>query len=79
VTEAVLGVSMTLVALLAAVVVRTRDPVAQVVPLGLYGMALTVLFAVLQAPDVALSQAVVGVIQPLLVLLALAKAKGRER
>jgi len=61
----------------AAVVVATRHPVRQVVLLSMYGAVLMVLFLVLQAPDVALSELSVGtVVLPLLLLLGLAKVGG---
>jgi energy-converting hydrogenase B subunit D len=55
-------------------VVRTRDPVPQTISIGFYGLVLAMLFFLHQAPDVALSQIVVGTVAlPLMVLLALAK------
>ena len=54
-------------------VVLTRDPRRQTLVLSLFGMALTVLFLVLQAPDVALSELTVGAAAlPLMLLVALA-------
>lgn len=67
------------VAALATQVIMTKDPAAQAVVLGFYGVSLSVLFLVLHAPDVALSQIVVGAVYPLMVLLALAKVKKRDR
>jgi uncharacterized MnhB-related membrane protein len=61
-------------------VTLTRDPLRQVIVSGFYGLTLVVLFLVFQAPDVALSAVVVGSIGlPLMVLLALAKVRSRER
>jgi energy-converting hydrogenase B subunit D len=72
--------AIVLVALGGTSVALTRDPLRQVVLSGFYGLALVVLFVALQAPDVALSELVVGSIAlPLLVLLALAKVRSRER
>ena len=52
-------------------VVRSSDPAGQAVTLSLSGLALTVLFVVLQAPDVALAQVAVGsAVVPLMVMLA---------
>jgi uncharacterized MnhB-related membrane protein len=52
-------------------VVRSSDPAGQAVTLSLSGLALTVLFVVLQAPDVALAQVAVGsAVVPLMVTLA---------
>ena len=59
-------------------VVLTRDPLPQAMVLSIFGMLLSVLFLALQAPDVALSETVVGaVIVPLMIVLALAKSKGK--
>lgn len=50
--------------------VLTRDPVRQAAVLSGLGLALALLFTVLQAPDVALSQIAVGTaLTPLMVLL----------
>ncbi|MGW2560855.1 Na(+)/H(+) antiporter subunit B [Streptomyces sp. NPDC001514] len=62
--------AVVLVALTATVTVLTRDPARQAVMLGVLGLHLALLFALLQAPDVALSQLAVGtVVTPLLFLL----------
>lgn len=67
------------VAAMATAVVLTRDPVRQAIVLSAYGICLGVLFLVLQAPDVAMSQIGVGtVIVPLIVVLALRAAGGRR-
>ena len=59
-------------------VVVTRDPLRQTLLVSFYGLLLGLLFLVLQAPDVALSALVVGAVAlPLMILLALAKVKGR--
>ncbi len=64
------------VALVATIVVLTRDPLKQVIGFTFYGLVLTLMFFVFQAPDVALSEIVVGaVVIPLMVLLTLAKLK----
>lgn len=61
-------------------VVLTRDPTRQVIVSGFFGLLLAVLFFVLQAPDVALSQIVVGgVALPAMALLTLAKLRERSR
>jgi uncharacterized MnhB-related membrane protein len=68
-----------LVALAALAVVTTRDPLRQAMVASLYGLILGILFFVWQAPDVALSQTVVGAVAlPLMILLALAKVKDEE-
>jgi energy-converting hydrogenase B subunit D len=61
-------------------VVLTRDPTRQVIVTGFFGLLLAVLFFVVQAPDVALSQIVVGAIAiPALTLLTLARLRARAR
>ena len=66
------GVALVLTAVLATAVVLTRDPARQAIVLSGYGLVLAVLFVVLQAPDVAMSQAAVGTaIVPLIVTLAI--------
>jgi energy-converting hydrogenase B subunit D len=66
--------ALLLVAVSAAGVVATRDPVKQAVAISFYGLQLALLFFLHQAPDVALSQIVIGAVAlPLMVLLALAK------
>jgi uncharacterized MnhB-related membrane protein len=74
------AVALTLVLAGGTSVALTREPLRQVLLLGLYGGALTILFFVLQAPDVALSEIVVGPIaMPLIVLAALRKIGEQER
>ncbi len=70
-----------LVAAAGTLVVLTRDPRRQVFMLSANGLVLTVMFFVLQAPDVAISEVGVGAaIVPLLFLVALtAIANDRER
>jgi energy-converting hydrogenase B subunit D len=59
--------------------VLARDPLRQAMLASIYGLVLGILFFVWQAPDVALSQTVVGAVAlPLMVLLALAKMRGGE-
>jgi uncharacterized MnhB-related membrane protein len=77
VAELIVVLALALVAVAGTVVVRTRDPAGQAVVLGGYGLLLSVLFVVLQAPDVALSQVAVGAaVVPLMVLLTI-RAIGR--
>jgi uncharacterized MnhB-related membrane protein len=58
------------------VAVLTRDVTSQAITVSIFGLILTVMFTVFQAPDVALSQIVVGAVGlPLMVLLALAKLR----
>jgi energy-converting hydrogenase B subunit D len=68
-----------LVAVSATSVVVVRDPLRQAMVASIYGLVLGILFFVFQAPDVALSQTVVGAVAlPLMILLALAKIRGGE-
>ena len=61
-------------------VVLSPDPLRQVIVLGIFGLALTMLFLVFQDPDVALSEIVVSTVGlPVMVLLALRKVKENER
>lgn len=72
--------SLLLVAASGAGVVTTRDPTAQAVSVSFFGLMLTLMFFAFMAPDVALSQLVVGTIAlPLMTLLTLAKVRRRER
>jgi energy-converting hydrogenase B subunit D len=69
-----------LVAVSATSVVLARDPLRQAMVASIYGLVLGILFFVFQAPDVALSQTVVGAVAlPMMILLALAKVRGGER
>ena len=72
--------ALLVVALLGTGVVLTRDPLKQAAVSGVFGLALAVLFAALQAPDVALSQIGVGAIAvPVMILLALSKIREHDR
>jgi uncharacterized MnhB-related membrane protein len=65
-----------IVAVSGTLVVLTRQPVCQTVGVSFFGLVLAVMFLIFQAPDVALSQVVVGAVGlPLMVLLALANLK----
>ncbi len=67
---------LVLVALAGTGVVLTRDPLSQSVVVSFFGLVLAVTFFVFQAPDVALSQVVIGAVAlPLMILLALAKIR----
>ena len=68
-----------LVAVSATAVVAARDPLRQAMVASIYGLVLGIMFFVFQAPDVGLSQTVVGAVAlPLMILLALAKVRGGE-
>jgi energy-converting hydrogenase B subunit D len=71
---------LALVALGAPAIVFTRDPLRQIVVVGLYSWALAILFVIFAAPDVALSMIVVGAVgYPLVVLVAIARTrKGKD-
>ncbi len=72
--------SLVAVALGGGAVVATGDPLRQTLVLGVYGLALTMLFFVFQAPDVALSEIVVSTVGlPVMILLALSKLREQER
>jgi energy-converting hydrogenase B subunit D len=59
-------------------VVRTRDVTSQIIALGFYGLVTALMFFFFQAPDVALSQIVVGAVAlPLMVMLAISRMKFR--
>jgi energy-converting hydrogenase B subunit D len=68
------------VALSGGAVVLAGDPLRQTLVLGIFGGALTMLFFLFQAPDVALSEIVVSTVGlPVMVLLALRKVRQQER
>lgn len=70
--------AMALVGVAATIVVLTERPESQALMLSVFGLTLTVLFVVLQAPDVALSQLVIGsVVVPLMLMLAFRAARRR--
>jgi energy-converting hydrogenase B subunit D len=72
------AVALLLVAVGGAAVVLTRDLRRLAVLLSVYGFTLVILFLVFQAPDVALSELVVGAVAfPLVVVVALVLARER--
>lgn len=65
-----------LIAAGATAVVLTRDPLHQAMVASFYGLLLGIFFLVLQAPDVGLSEIVVGAVAlPLMIVLALVKIR----
>ena len=69
-----------LVGAVGTAVALERNPLRQSMVSGAFGLVLAVLFLVFQAPDVALSEIVVGsVVIPLVVLVALTRTGGKER
>jgi uncharacterized MnhB-related membrane protein len=74
--EVVQAVALLLVALGAWATVMARDPVRQAVVVSLYGLTLGILFFAFQAPDVALSNIVIGAVAlPAMIMLAIAKSR----
>jgi energy-converting hydrogenase B subunit D len=70
------AIALLLVALGGAAVALTRELRRQAVLLSLYGFTLVILFLVFQAPDVALSELVVGAVAfPLVLVLALIRER----
>jgi uncharacterized MnhB-related membrane protein len=69
-------VMFTLVGLVGLLTVITRDPVRQTVMASLLSLLLALLFFAVQAPDVALSELVIGgAALPVMLLLAIAKLR----
>lgn len=65
-----------LVAVTGTAVVFARNPATQPIGISFFGLVLAIMFMVFQAPDVALSQIVIGTVGlPLMLLLALAKLR----
>jgi energy-converting hydrogenase B subunit D len=72
--------ALILVAIAGTAAVVTPEALRQALVLGVYGLTLTILFFVFQAPDVALSQIVVsGIGLPLIILAALRKIRQQDR
>lgn len=79
-TPVLIAVVYTVVALLGICVVVTRDPMRQVVVNGLFGLSLALLFVVVQAPDVAISEIVVSSVAfPAVLLTAIHRAGEHNR
>lgn len=67
---------LTLVAASATAAVLIREPVRQAILVSILGLLLALLFFAVQAPDVALSELVVGgAAVPIMLLLAIAKIR----
>ena len=65
-------------AAVATLVVATTEPFQQIMGLSLYGLCLSIVFFLLEAPDVALAQLGVGTVAlPFIVLLAMSKLRRR--
>ncbi|MEV5954019.1 hydrogenase subunit MbhD domain-containing protein [Streptomyces sp. NPDC051987] len=78
--DAVIAVALLLTAGAATAAVATRDPARQALVLSLLGLFLGVVFTVLQAPDVGLSQLAVGsALTPLLIMLSVRRVRRRGK
>jgi energy-converting hydrogenase B subunit D len=72
-------VLLVLVAVAGGLVALARDPLRQAILASIFGLVLALLFFAVQAPDVALSQIVVGgVALPAMILLALAEVRAHD-
>lgn len=77
--NALLILLLTLVAASGTVTVFIREPVRQAIVVGILGLLLSLLFFAVQAPDVALSELVVGAgAVPLMLTLALGKIRAQR-
>lgn len=75
-----IAVALTMTAFAATAVVMTTRPARQALTLSVYGLVLTILFFLLQAPDVALSQIVIGsAVVPLMAMLTIRKIRSVQR
>ncbi len=73
-------VALAIVAVAGGTVTLVADPLRQTFVLSIYGLSLMFLFFVFQAPDVALSEIVVGTVGlPLIIIAALRKIAEQER
>jgi energy-converting hydrogenase B subunit D len=73
------AVALIIVAIAGTGVVLTRDPARQALVASVFGLTLAILFLSFQAPDVALSQIVVGSIAlPAMIMLSLRKVIRRD-
>ena len=73
-------VAFTAAMVLGVLVVLCREPLRQSLVNGVFALALAVLFMVLQAPDVALSDIVVGTVAfPLVLLATIARTRENQR
>jgi energy-converting hydrogenase B subunit D len=73
---AIQALLLTLVGAVGLLTVRTRDPVRQTLMASLLSLLLALAFFTFQAPDVALSELVIGsAAVPLMLLLAIAKLR----
>jgi uncharacterized MnhB-related membrane protein len=72
--------ALLVVALAGGGVALQREPSRQIIALGCFGVALSILFVAMQAPEVALSELAVGAgILPAIYLAALVRTSRRSR
>jgi uncharacterized MnhB-related membrane protein len=72
--------TLALVVASGTIVALNREVTGQPITVSMFGLILSLMFMVFQAPDVALSQIVVGAVGlPLMILLAIAKLRRDER
>ena len=72
--------TLALVVAAGTIVALNREVAGQPVTVSIFGLILSLMFMVFQAPDVALSQIVVGAVGlPLMILLAIAKLRRDEQ
>jgi energy-converting hydrogenase B subunit D len=73
------AVLLVLMAIVGTTVVLARDPLRQAIVNSVYGLVGVLLFVVFQAPDVALSELVVGTVaMPLVLLVAILKVRRKD-
>ena len=73
------AVLLVLMGIVGTTVVLARDPLRQAIVNSVYGLVGVLLFVVFQAPDVALSELVVGTVaMPLVLLVAILKVRRKE-
>ena len=71
--------ALLMVGLAGTTVVLVRDPLRMTIVNAVYGLTLTILFLVFQAPDVALSMLVVGgIAYPIVLLAAIARVRSEK-
>ena len=70
---------LVLMGVVGTTVVLARDPLRQAIVNSVYGLVGVLLFVVFQAPDVALSELVVGTVaMPLVLLVAILKVRRKD-
>jgi energy-converting hydrogenase B subunit D len=73
------AVLLVLMGIVGTTVVLARDPLRQAIVNSVYGLVGVLLFVVFQAPDVALSELVVGTVaMPLVLLVAILKVRRKD-